>query len=247
MTRFTQKLRITDKDVIALFSKTELVEPERIYLNEQANRLAYAINIIQNYCDEFTVRSVLDVGPHFLTRCIKEFVRPELYISTLGYEYSKLVPSDMVEEHVTYNLIDCVFGKPITFKTAPFDLIIFCEVIEHIFISPILVLEMLKSLMPPQSGGLLIQTPNAVCIKKRVQMLCGRNPFEMPGTDFQFKEHIREYTMKEIEQFGRIVGLSVWKKEYCRYWPHLYNGWIERAIEAMVPNMRQGLTVLFRY
>ncbi len=234
------------EDIESLFSHLELTEEERVYLKQQSKRLAYAVNLVQEFCMEYGARKVLDVGPHFLTRCIRELVSPQVSVSTLGYEYPKLVPLCLMEEHQPYDLIECARKKPVSFKKAPFDLIVFCEIIEHIPISPNLPLQLLRSLLKDRDGGLLIQTPNAVAIGKRMQMLFGRNPFEIPGTDLQFKEHLREYTMTEVERFGRSLGLSLWKKEYCRYWPHAYRNLVERTVEALIPRFRQGLTVFFK-
>ena len=170
---------ISEHDVKALFSDVDLIEEELFYLNSQAVRLAYTTNMVQEFCNQYNVRKVLDIGPHFLTRCVKSFIRPDISISTLGYEYSKLVPSSIIDEHIHYDLTDCLQKKRVSSRIAPFDLILFCEIIEHLFVSPTLVLSLIKTLLAPKNGGLLIQTPNAVTLTKRIKMLFGNNPFEL--------------------------------------------------------------------
>jgi len=233
-------------DVKSLFCGINLLDREQFYLDAQAERISYVVNLIQEFCDQHSVHKILDVGPHFLTRCIKEFIKPEVSVSTLGYEYPKVMPLDLVHEHIRYNLIDSLDKKPVVFESAPFDLILFCETIEHIYVSPNHVLRLLKSLLRESAGGLVIQTPNAASWDKRLMMLRGLNPFELLREDFEFKGHIREYTMGELVEYGKNVGLSVWRKEFCSYWPHLSKGIIETALLSFLPPFRRGLTVFFR-
>jgi hypothetical protein len=232
-------------DVKALFRDIDLNEEERFYLSSQAARLAYACNLVQKYCSERKVTTVLDIGPHFLTRCIKMLIRPEIKLSTVGFEYPKLVPRTLVEEHVHYDLTQVVQGKPATFAAAPFDLILFCETIEHLTVSPAHLLSGISSVLARPRGGLLIQTPNAVTLSKRIGMLRGRNPFELLHEELEFKGHIREYTMAELLAYGAAAGFSVWHREYCDYWAAHTRNPVVRLLERAVPSFRRGLTVFF--
>jgi hypothetical protein len=54
--------------------------------------------------------------------------------------------------------------------------IVFAEVIEHLFTAPELVLAYLHELLVPR-GQLLLQTPNAASLRKRLKLALGRNPF----------------------------------------------------------------------
>jgi hypothetical protein len=238
---------INENDIKSLFSKIDLNQEEQVYLNSQATRLTYTTNLVQEFCNHHPVRKVLDIGPHFLTRCVKEFIRPEISVSTLGYEYPKLVPANIIDEHVHYDLSDCIKKKPAISKNTPFDLILFCETIEHLYISPSLVMDFLRKLLITKNGGLLIQTPNAVTLKKRIKMLFGENPFELLREDFEYKGHIREYTMDEMENYGNTLGFSIWRKAYCNYWPQLRSAnKIMRIMEALIPSFRQGITISFK-
>ena len=69
---------IDESDIKSLFSDVDLNEAELFYLNTQATRLAYTINLVQEFCEQHPVTKILYIGPHFLTRCFKEFLRPEM-------------------------------------------------------------------------------------------------------------------------------------------------------------------------
>ncbi len=91
----------------------DLLEEEAVYLEYHIDRFAYTTNMIQLFCNQFYTKRILDVGPHFLTSCIKEFVKPDLSISTLGWMNDRLVPSENgpCEEHIQFDLNDCENGK----------------------------------------------------------------------------------------------------------------------------------------
>ena len=123
-----------------------------------------------------------------------------------------------------------------------FDLITFCETIEHLYTSPTLVLAFLKGLLRPGPGvGILIQTPNAASLLKRRDLLLGRNPNELIRTQRTNPGHFREYTMNELLNYAAEAGLTVWHAEYCSYWPA--KGPVQRLLEG-IPSLRQGITIL---
>ena len=64
----------------------------------------------------------------------------------------------------------------------PYDIIVFAEVLEHLYTAPELVLPYLRELLVT-GGVLLLQTPNAVAFRKRAKMVLGVNPFERIRTE----------------------------------------------------------------
>ena len=89
-----------------------------------------------------------------------------------------------------------------------FDIVLLVDVIEHLHGGP---RELLNSIISRlRSGGLLVvETPNAVSLFKRMKVLCGMS--SQIGSDFlfwnigEYRSHFREYTRKEIE---RILSLE---------------------------------------
>jgi 2-polyprenyl-3-methyl-5-hydroxy-6-metoxy-1,4-benzoquinol methylase len=89
-----------------------------------------------------------------------------------------------------------------------YDIVLIVDVIEHLHGGP---RELLNSMISRlRSGGLLVvETPNAVSLFKRMKVLCGMS--SQVGSDFlfwtigEYRSHFREYTRKEIE---RILALE---------------------------------------
>src|SRR5262249_3637316 len=83
---------IIANDVRQAFAGQDWPPEYNYYLDYHAARLAYTLNLIQEYVSVFNVRTILDIAPHFLTICIKKFIKPEVSISTLGWADELLAP-----------------------------------------------------------------------------------------------------------------------------------------------------------
>ena len=144
-------------------------------------------------------------------------------------------------------------------KVGPYDIIVFAEVMEHLYTAPELVLPYLRELLVP-NGVLVLQTPNAVSLRKRAKMALGMNPFERIRLERDNPGHFREYTASELRELLVGAGFSVdrlWMKHYfdVRYArhergdeaPRLITGALKNAFYALLPaSLREGITILAR-
>jgi hypothetical protein len=89
-----------------------------------------------------------------------------------------------------------------------FDLIVCAETIEHLYTPPEFTLLMLRSLLKP-GGLLLVTTPNASGITRRIQLLFGYQPFERIRYYSRNPGHFREYTGGEMIDMGLKAGLEI--------------------------------------
>lgn len=190
--------------------------------------------------------SLLEVAP-----CEHTFnLRFNTIAYTLGYK-SSLCDLDNPFRHIHYDLMD--IPKKYTWPVVErqFDLVLAAEVIEHLPVNMELVLRFLARYVKP-GGRLLIQTPNAVALKKRMVMLAGKNPFEQirkPGfVSLHGHGHIREYTIDELIGYGKANGLSVEKKWCLNYFfygslkARLYNA----AVKLLPNRFHDGITILYK-
>jgi len=232
---------ITVEDILDLFKNRKLAEEEIYYLHYHSRRLAYTTGLVQRFINEHQSKRILDIGPHFLTYCLKRLLKPEPEISTLGFKNERLFPSELTVQHIKLDLNECESAEH-KFIYKDFDLIIFSETIEHLYTSPKVILTFFYKLLKKEPGaGILIQTPNAASFPKRIRLLCGYNPFELIRVDRTNPGHLREYTMRELENYATDAGFKICFKEYCSYW------WDDNPIMKLVnlwPSMRAGITLL---
>ncbi|MBL8087019.1 MAG: class I SAM-dependent methyltransferase [Chthonomonas sp.] len=137
-----------------------------------------------------------------------------------------------------------------------YDAITFAEVIEHLYTSPRIVLEYLASRLKP-GGVLLIQTPNAVGIKQRIQLLLGKHPYEEISDDPESPNHYRECTLAELVRYAQKAGLEVIHADTYNYFNPTYRqknkrikpwmGSLFYRISDFLPRgMKRGMMVVCR-
>jgi SAM-dependent methyltransferase len=161
--------------------------------------------------------------------------------------------------HYCFDLNETQYRDRLPSGIGPYDLIVFAEVIEHLYTAPELVLEFLRRLLVPR-GLLILQTPNAVSLGKRVKFVLGANPFERIRVDRMNPGHYREYTLNELMDILRSSQFSA-EKAWRRYYfdtrfashevgdekPKAVSGSIRNlAYRLLPPSLREGITILAR-
>ncbi len=216
------------------------------YTESHSKRYAYLLNTIGKLLEETWGKTksleVLDIGPGFQTRLLKA-VFPAFEIDTLGFADPPRAGflRDIVRHHYEFDLNDFQFDN-CNPDLDRYDIILFCEVIEHLYTMPEKVLRHLKPHLKP-NGLLIIQTPNAVSWRHRLKMLIGRNPFARITT--YRMGHYREYTAKELCEIAALTGFQVRSLRLENYF-----GLHKRPITALIDNLlwpvaglRSGITI----
>lgn len=91
------------------------------------------------------------------------------------------------------------------FADGAFDVVLFCEVIEHLFENPVFTLSEIHRVLRP-GGTLIVSTPNAARSGNLMRLWFGANVFDAYhlGSPLRGSRHSREYTMAELA--GLIGG-----------------------------------------
>jgi hypothetical protein len=185
---------------------------------------------------------LLVVGPSFETALLRnEFA--DATIDTLGIYESGFTPR-AGERHVHFDLNET--EEPSRWPALePYDVVIAAEVIEHLYMPPRVVLPFFASCLLPR-GRLVLQTPNAVAMSKRLRMLAGRQPYmplQPPRPD---PGHVREYTVRELEDAAAVAGLRVercWLRNYFAY-RGLAGRAYNRVCDLLPHGLRNGITLI---
>lgn len=214
-------------------------------------RFDYLVLKSKEVCPDPTIR-VLDIGRSYLTlRLLAHYDD----VSTLGFPLERQSftgidvpdgPRRWIRSHITYDLNAAQTLTPIPTDDS-FDLIVFAEVIEHLHTAPEITLFALKHLMRP-GAIMIVQTPNAAALHKRLLLLSGRNPYEEIRVDMGNPGHFREYTKRELIAYAGKVGLDVVGHDYQDYFgmPNLAVRLLYKAAVALVPAFARGQTIVLR-
>jgi len=185
---------------------------------------------------------ILDIGPSYESELIRR-LWPQAIVDSLGFLDGRLMPPRAGEEHTEFDLVQAA-DQASWPERQPYDLIVFAEVIEHLYISPGLVMQMLASLLG-LGGTIIIQTPNAVALSRRFWLLMGRNPFESIRDDLHQAGHYREYTASELRDLCQQAGFRVKTVELQNYFlsGSRKNHLLVRLGPIVPRTLRQGITL----
>ena len=234
-------------------ASSEERRPNLQYLAFHRPRFAFLIALLRRRTGVERSR-VLDVGRSPLTMMIADELN--LQVDSLGLEPDERLPTGL---HYAFDLNDTQDPTRWRSGLGPYDVVVFAEVMEHLYTAPELVLTYLRHLLVP--GGLLVlQTPNAASLSKRVKLACGVNPFERIRADRSNPGHYREYTLRELLEVLRAAGF-VPEEVQRRYYfdvrfarhergdetPSLIAGAIRNLVyRCLPPSLREGITILAR-
>ena len=222
----------------------ELDAESRRYLAYHSLRYEYLLRYVARAIGARPRPTVLDIGPSFQTARIRQAF-PGATVDSLGWE-SPHAPRRAHERHWAFDLNDAQH-ESLWPRVDPHDVVVFAEVLEHLYTAPSLVLRCIATWLAP-GGVLVLQTPNAAALAKRVLMAVGRNPFEPIRETRDKPGHFREYTLRELVAVARSCGYDVVVAQRHNYFRALH--WKRRlynvACAVMPPSLRDGITMMLR-
>lgn len=197
---------------------------ERTYLeNDKAKEIAYMVaNAYRfQYVLELIPRAedavcLLDIGPTPFTLLLKRLF-PHYEIRAL--DRTSHLAARFRAAGVELSECDLDDESP-PYDDGTFDVVLFTEVLEHIFAPPSDVLRGIRRIIRP-GGRLILSVPNFAALHKRIRLLLGYSP--LPHPDDKMKKdwlhghgHLHEYTMGEIVSIVEGVGFRVAARRYLR-------------------------------
>lgn len=216
------------------------------YLNYHRRRYEYLLGFVERTLRGQEQRNgepqrVLDIGMSHQTLLLRE-VFPDVSLSTLGFYDHRFEQMEGVS-HTPFDLN--LAGEQANWPVLEaFDLILFAEVIEHLYVPPTKVLRMLRELLRP-GGVLLIQTPNPVNLARRLALLGGKSPFEIIRDDANNPGHYCEYTVEQLLYLAEVTEMDVLEYSVANYFGDrkpLYN----LACNLLPGQLGEGITILMR-
>ncbi len=186
--------------------------------------------------------SVLDIGPHFQTTLFRQALGRSATINTLGWENAeRIVPPDVVNAHYLFDLNDSPYQER-WIDGPQHDIIVMAEVFEHLYTAPDYFLGFLQKHLKP-GGHLLIGTPNAVSLDKRLGVLRGYNPYERIRVTLNNPGHFREYIPAELTAYAQATGFSVTQTTLSDFYA---SSPVKGFIKQVLPTLRDCIHIVFQ-
>ena len=206
------------------------------YFRTHVRRYRVLLDLVRN----LSPRTILVVGPSYESALLREAF-PEARVNTLGW-YDDRFPLREGERHTDFDLNGSEYPE-----LEPHDLVVCGEVLEHLHVPPVPVLQFLAGVLTP-AGRLVLQTPNATALPKRLRMLIGRNPYAPIRDEPRNPGHFHEYTVRELRSLLAAAGLEVMRLITANYFDHgSRKNKLYRAVGPVLPaTLREGITVVAR-
>ena len=179
-------------------------------LGFHAKRYERLVSLVGSLVYEIKDRSnpvtILDVGPWWQTELLRKLA--DVHVDTMGL-LEKPPHIDKPRNGELYFQQDLNRSAFEDYRTdiPQHDIVVMAEVIEHLTTAPTHVLRKIKKVLRP-GGYLVLSTPNAVALDKRIKMLKGQHPYHLISEDPRNPNHFREYTLSELLEFASSCGFS---------------------------------------
>jgi SAM-dependent methyltransferase len=223
--------------VLARFDGWQLDAEERAYLRHHARRYTLLLDRVA----ALAPGRVLDVGAGFQTVLLRDRLGAG-NVDVLGLWVPRFAPPEGAGQHHVFDLNECDDPTKLP-QIGPYDLAVLGEVIEHLYRGPATVLRAVASFVNP-GGHLIVQTPNAAALHKRLRALAGRPPSDRMPEDRSGDRHVREYPARELQDAAQVAELDTVRIEAASYFGH--GRARELADRVLPPGLRLGLTATFR-
>jgi 2-polyprenyl-3-methyl-5-hydroxy-6-metoxy-1,4-benzoquinol methylase len=211
------------------------------------NRFHRTLEICKELVSDPLAR-VLDVGPSYFTTLLAQEYKD---VSTLGLDtmtdhggHRNASALALALPHVKFELNNSRDIRHWPKVARPFDLIVYAETLEHLHTAPEYSLAFLGSLLT-EKGILLVTTPNAAMIMKRlILLLKGKNPYEQIRLIAENPGHYREYTMKELIDIGTRSQLDPVYAEYINFYAS--TNFIYGFLKCLKSTFKDSFVIAFR-
>jgi SAM-dependent methyltransferase len=218
-------MKITHQELRDYFGTFEWFrDPSKLgYLEAAIDRLAHTLSLIPRLPDPSNVR-VLEIGgiPYFMTVLVKRYFGYQVESAneptwrTDTEDNVQVLASDDGERHeIPWKALNIEHDRW-PWEDGRFDLVLYCEVIEHMTYDPTHTLVEAHRVLKPDGGQLLISTPNALAWQYLVDNLARRNFFPPYSGYSLYARHHRLFTCDELGYLCGQVGFEVTRNYSAR-------------------------------
>lgn len=236
----SEKEKSQIKDYLLNFDLFKGKEQEGLnYINDALQRFLLTLELIPRKSQKGKLLE-LGANPYFMTVLIKKFRNYE--IDTANYfspqhedllNYIDVILNEKYNEkhefaYKHFNVEKEVFP----FNDNEFDIVLCCEIIEHLTLNPTHMLYEIHRMLKPD-GYLIITTPNVLRFTNVLRFLTGKNIYDPYSGYGAYGRHNREYTLEELVFLLRECNYDVVKA--CAKDIHSHSV-LERIISSINPD-----------
>ncbi len=209
----------TEESLTSLFASIEIQgapkqEMEQ-YWRQDWKRFVYTLGLASQ-----SSGSCLELGsnPHYTTMLLKYFSHLELTLANyFGDHFAPRATQTATATNPITGARDShafaffhfnIEEDEFPFADHEFDLVLFCEIIEHLQSDPVRVLKQIKRILKP-GGQLILTTPNVSRLENVGRMIAGANIYDPYSGYGPYGRHNREYNRHELTLLLNYCGFDI--------------------------------------
>lgn len=189
-------------------------EELRGYLEADLDRFLYTLSLVSP--DRKGRALEIGANPYFMSALLREY-RPDLAFDYLNYfenapdpvvQSVKWTSPTGVEREGPFSSFNVnLEAAPLPVEDGRYDVVLFCEVLEHFTMHPLQALNEIWRVMKPD-GVLILTTPNVARYENVVALVEGRNLYDPYSGYGPHGRHNREYTRHELHMLMQHAGFE---------------------------------------
>lgn len=158
----------------------------------------------------------LGANPYFTTWLLNEFTNLDLTLANFfgadrGEVHQPLIYTDRDGTRVERTYTSQLFNleeEAFPYADESFDVVLFCEIIEHLLVDPLRALREIHRVMKP-GGQLIVTTPNVARLGNVLSLVAGENLYDPYSGFGPYGRHNREFTQHELANLLAFAGFEV--------------------------------------
>jgi SAM-dependent methyltransferase len=159
----------------------------------------------------------LGANPYFTTFLLQRFTALDLSLANFFAGRTTNVAEEWLrwtdrdgDEHAQPQTSDLFNVEQETFPypDSTYDIVLFCEIIEHLLMDPMCALREIHRVLRP-GGRVVVTTPNVARLENVLRLVGGVNIYDPYTAATPYGRHNREYTMDELVQLLSFAGFDV--------------------------------------
>jgi len=205
----------SEDDLRRLISSVQVedasIEELKPYVEADFKRFVYTLSLVPKQSGQ----RILELGanPYFTTTLLREFRSADLHLANFfdkpGREGKQKVTIHSTGEVIEYSFKQFNIEEEIfPYDDNSFDVVLFCEIIEHLLTDPVHALTEIRRVLKP-GGDLVLTTPNVARLDNARKIIAGENVYDPYSGHGPYGRHNREYTQEDLFSLLNGNGFTV--------------------------------------
>jgi len=187
------------------------LEELKHYVDADFKRFVYTLGLVP----EEAGQTILEVGanPYFTTTLLHKFRNAELHLANF-FGSAEREGKQNVTIHSTGEVIEYHYQQfnietdAFPYEDNSFNVVLFCEVIEHLLSDPVHALTEIRRVLKP-GGDLIVTTPNVARLDNIRKIIAGQNVYDPYSGHGPYGRHNREYTQEDLFKLLTLNGFTI--------------------------------------